>query len=89
LAQCLFPGLAIFNANILLYIFQIKYAEAILPNSTQKLLWFEITKMLTAVEKKFKLCHFVIIISIVSFIVIFSTLPLPMKMFTNSFSIKR
>jgi len=31
------------------YIFQIKYAEAILSNSTGKLLWFEITKMLIAV----------------------------------------
>jgi len=33
------------------YIFQIKYTEAILSNSTQKLLWFEITKMLNAVLK--------------------------------------
>jgi len=31
------------------YIFLLKYMEAILSNSTQKLLWFEITKMLTAV----------------------------------------
>ena len=31
------------------YIFQIKYTEAILSNSTRKLLWFEITKMLIAV----------------------------------------
>ena len=31
------------------YIFQIKYTETISPNSTQKLLWFEITKMLIAV----------------------------------------
>jgi len=31
------------------YIFQIKYTEAILSNSSRKLLWFEITKMLTAV----------------------------------------
>jgi len=30
-----------------------KYTEAILSNSTQKLLWFEITKMLIAVRKKF------------------------------------
>jgi len=28
------------------YIFQIKYTEAILSNSTRKALWFEITKML-------------------------------------------
>jgi len=33
------------------YIFQIKYTEAILSNSTRKLLWFEITKMLIAVLK--------------------------------------
>jgi len=32
-----------------LYIFQIKYTEAILSNSTRKLLWFEITQMLIAV----------------------------------------
>jgi len=31
------------------YIFRIKYTEAILSNSTRKLLWFEITKMLMAV----------------------------------------
>jgi len=36
------------NAKILMY-FQIKYSEAILSNSTRKLLWFEITKMLVAV----------------------------------------
>jgi len=35
------------NINIF---FQIKYAEAILSNSTRKLLWFEITKMLIAVS---------------------------------------
>jgi len=33
------------------YISQIKYTEAILSNSTRKLLWFEITKMLIAVKK--------------------------------------
>jgi len=31
------------------YIFQMKNAEEILPNSTRELLWFEITKMLIAV----------------------------------------
>ena len=31
------------------YIFRIQYTEAILSNSTRKLLWFEITKMLMAV----------------------------------------
>ena len=42
-----------------------KYTEADLSNSTQKLLWFEITKMLIAVlRNKF----------FVSFIIIFSTL---------------
>jgi len=46
-------------------IFQMKYTEADLSNSTQKLLWFEITKMLIAVlRNKF----------FVSFIIIFSTL---------------
>jgi len=48
LAQCWFPGLAISNAKIY-YIFQIKYTEAILSNSTRKMLWFEVTKMLIAV----------------------------------------
>jgi len=50
------------------YIFQIKYAEAILSNSTRKLLWFEITKMLITVYKNK---------SIVSFIIIFGTLSFP------------
>jgi len=31
------------------FIFQIKYTEAILSNSTRKLLWFEITEILVAV----------------------------------------
>jgi len=35
-----------------MYIFQTKYTEAILSNSTQKLLWFEISKMPIAVLKK-------------------------------------
>jgi len=43
------------------YIFQIKYTEAILSNSTRKALWFEITKML--IEKNF----------VASFIVFFGT----------------
>jgi len=43
------PGsLAISNAKILIY-FSKKYTEAILLNSTRKLLRFEITKMLIAV----------------------------------------
>jgi len=33
------------------YIFQIKYTEASLSNSTRKLLWFEITKMLVQLKK--------------------------------------
>ena len=48
LAQCWFPGLAISNAKILIYLSN-KCTEAILSNSTRKLLWFEITKMQTAV----------------------------------------
>ena len=40
LARCWFPGLAISDAKKNNYIFQIKYAEAIISNSTQKLLWF-------------------------------------------------
>jgi len=31
------------------YIFKIKYTEVILSNSTRKLLWFKITKMLIVV----------------------------------------
>ena len=34
-----------------------KYTEAILSNSTRKLLWFEISKMLTAVLKNNLLCY--------------------------------
>ena len=50
LAQCRFRGLAISSAKILIYtFFQIKYTKAILSNSTRKLLWFEITRMLIAV----------------------------------------
>jgi len=49
LAQCRFPGLAIPDAKILILFFQTKYTEAILSNSTRKLLWFEITKMPIAV----------------------------------------
>ena len=48
LAQCRFPGMAISNVKILTH-FQIKYTEAILSNSTRRLLWFEITKMLITV----------------------------------------
>jgi len=50
LAQCWFPGLKY------KYIFQIKYTEAILSNSTWKLLWFEIIKVLIAVLQNL-LCY--------------------------------
>jgi len=56
LAQCWFPGLAISKAKIYKYIFQIKYTEATLSNSTQKLLWFEIIKMLIAVLRNIFFC---------------------------------
>ena len=36
-------------ANAKIQILQIKYTEAVLSNSTRKLLWFEISKMLVAV----------------------------------------
>ena len=36
-------------SNINIFFFQIKYTEAILSDSTWKLLWFEITKTLIAV----------------------------------------
>ena len=65
LAQCWFPGLAISNAKISIYF---SNTEAILSNSTRKLLWFEITKMRIAVlRNKF----------IVSSIIIFGTLSFP------------
>ena len=47
-AQCRFPQMAMSNAEILIH-FSKKYREAISSNSTWKLLWFEITKMLIAV----------------------------------------
>ena len=46
----LVPWAGHFNAKYK-YIFQIKCTKAILSNSTRKLLWFEITEMLTAVKK--------------------------------------
>jgi len=42
---------------MLKYKYQVKYTAAILRNSTRKLLWFEITKMLTAVKKINLLCY--------------------------------
>ena len=46
------------------YFFQVKIMEAILSNSTRKLLWFEITKMVIPVKNTF----------ILLFVVIFDTL---------------
>jgi len=45
LAQCWFPG------QKYKYIFQTKHMEEILTNSTRKVFWFEISKMLIAVLK--------------------------------------
>jgi len=45
------------------YIFKIKYTEALLSNSTWKLLWFEITKMLIAIFFK----YFIIMFGTLSF----------------------
>ena len=39
------------------FLSEIKYTEAIVSNSTRKLLWFEITKMLIVDFKMFLLCH--------------------------------
>ena len=46
-----------------------KYTEAILWNGTRKLLWFEITKLLTAVNEK----------EILSFIIIYGTPLFPIQ----------
>ena len=58
-----------FSVLIYEYMFQIKYTEAILSNSTRKLLSFEITEMLIAVYKNSKI--------IVLFLIIFGTLSFP------------
>ena len=57
LAQCWFSGLAISQTKNINILFQIKYTEAILSNSTRKLLWFEISKMTIAVLKINLLCY--------------------------------
>ena len=49
------------------YIFQIKYTEAILSNSTRKLLWFEISKMLMYTLKNKVIVSFIIIFGTLSF----------------------
>ena len=67
----LVPWAGHFNAKYK-YIFQIKCTKAILSNSTRKLLWFEITEMLTAVKNNFS----------VSFIIIFGTLSFSMHRVT-------
>jgi len=68
LAQCWFPGQAIFNAmNINIHIFQIKYTEAILPNGTRKQLRLEITGMLIAVLKNKRILLLIIIYRTLSF----------------------
>ena len=51
------------------YILEIKYTEAILSNSTRKLSWVEISKMLIAILKINKF--------ILSFIIIFGTTFVP------------
>jgi len=44
-----------------------KYTEVILSNSTRKLLWFEITKMLVAVKKNKFIVLFIITFGTVLF----------------------
>jgi len=66
LTQCRFPALAISNAKISIYIFRIEHTEAILANSTRKLLWFEITTLLMAFKKKITV-SFIINVGILSF----------------------
>jgi len=79
LAQCWFPGLAISMLKQI-YIFQIKYMESTLSNSTRKLLRFEITKLLTAVlENKL----------IVLFVIIFGTLSFPIAIVDLQILFKR
>ena len=69
LAQCRFPGLAVSNAEILVYFWK-NYTDAILSNSTRKMLCFEITKVLKcSLRKK----------TIVSFITIFGALSFPVS----------
>jgi len=57
------------------YIFQTKYTEAILPDSTRKLLWVEISKMLVAVFKNIFVVLFILIFGILLFPML-STTPL-------------
>jgi len=65
LAQCRFPRLAISNAKILIYF---SNTEAILSNSTRKLLWFEIIKCWLQFKKEINfIVWFIIIIGTLSF----------------------
>jgi len=57
------------------YIFHIKYTEAILSYTTRKLLWFEITKMPTAVLRDKFIVLFIIIFGTLSFVLIFLLRP--------------
>ena len=63
-----------------MYFFQIKYTDAILSNSTRKLLWFEIIEMLIAVKNKF-------IVSFIIFSAHFRSL-LPAKLFSRAWGIR-
>ena len=56
LAQCSFPGLAISDAKIEIY-FSNKIHGSNFSDSTGKLLWFEMTKMLIAVKKRNLSCY--------------------------------
>jgi len=55
LAPCWFAGLAISNAKIYIYFSNKIYETKQFLNSTRKLLWFEINKMLTLQFKKINL----------------------------------
>ena len=68
LVQGQFPGLVISNAKIQIR-FQIIYTEAILSNSTRKLLWFEISKMLIGLLKYTFIVLFIIIFGKISLLI--------------------
>jgi len=63
------------NINI---VFRIKYTEAILSNCSRKLLWFEVTKMLTAVlRNKFIVLFCIIFGTLFRSLLCFVVCPLP------------
>ena len=66
-AQCRFPGLAISNAKIRIYFSDKVYGSYSIKQHSQKLLWFEISKMLFAVLKTKFILSFVIISGTLSF----------------------